>query len=502
MSQTIEFVDQTLRDGQQSLWGCRMRSHQAEAALPHIDRTGFDVVDLTGPGMFTVLLRQFRDNPWTSTDFLVQRLRNTECRASFRSRNIMGFGFTPDSIMDLWIRTQVKHGIQSFWLYDCLYDLPTMLRVTTVVHEAGAIPVPSIMYGLTDVHDDAFFVERAAKMALWPGVKSLYIEDAAGVLTPERAATLLPAIRAATGTVKLELHCHNTTGLAQHNYVEGLKAGFTSLHTASRPMANGPSLPSTEGMLPILERMGLEHRLDTNQFEPVAQNFIWAAGDAGFAPGQMAEFDPRIYDHQVPGGMTGTLKNQLAQHGMGHRFDEVLAEIPRVRRELGEPIMATPFSQFVGVQAVLNMLARERYDLVPDEVIQYALGHYGPVPRPIDPEVYDKIMASPRAEHFRSWIQPQPSLAEVRSRFRAGIPDEELLLRLMTSDREVDDMLTKGPIPVDPRRRSDVILQHVSSLVADPGTSSSISVSSPGMSVSLSRRPPAPAASPAAPNAS
>ncbi|MCW2682049.1 MAG: Pyruvate carboxylase [Frankiales bacterium] len=485
MTTVIDFVDQTLRDGQQSLWGIRMRAYQAAQALPSIDRTGFSVVDLTGPGMFTVLLRQFRDDPWVSTDYLVQNLPTSKLRSGMRARNILGFGFTPDSIMDLWVATLIKHGITEFWLYDCLYDLPTMKRLTTVIHEAGGEPVPSIMYGFTSVHDDAFFADRAREMATWPGVRAIYVEDAAGVLTPDRAATLLPALRAATGDVTLELHCHNTTGLAQHNYIEGMKAGFTRLHTASRPMANGPSLPSTEGMLPILERMDFEHRLDTSQLEPVANNFLWAARDAGFSPGQMAEYDPRIYDHQLPGGMTGTLKNQLAQAGMAHRMPDVLAEIPQVRRELGEPIMATPFSQFVGIQSVLNIITGDRYSMVPDEVIQYALGQYGPVPSPIAPDVLDRILAVDRAEHFRTWEQPQPSLAEVRKRFPKGISDEELLLRLMTSDKEVDDLLAAAPFRVDPRRRLTSILSNVEDLVAEKSRASAVRVTTPDYTLRL-----------------
>ena len=487
LSAVVDFVDQTLRDGQQSLWGMRMRAHEATEALPFIDRTGFRVVDLTGPGMFTVLLRQFRDDPWACLDVLVKGLSSNVVRSGLRSRNILGMGFTPDSVMDLWVRTLIKHGVTSFWLYDCLYDLPTMKRLSDVIHGEGGTPVPSVMYGLTSVHDDAFFAERAAHLAEWQGVESIYVEDAAGVLTPQRAATFLPALRAATGDTVLELHCHNTNGLAQHNYVEGLKAGFTVLHTASRPMANGPSLPSTEGMMPILERMGFQHLLDTTAFEPVAQHFAWSAAGAGYAEGQMVEYDPRIYDHQLPGGMTGTLKNQLAQHGMEHRLPDVLAEIPQVRQELGEPIMATPFSQFVGVQAVLNIVAGERYKLVPDEVIQYALGQYGPVPQPIEPWVIDRIMAQPRAQHFARWVQPQPSLEEVRSRFAKGISDEELLLRLMTSDREVQDMIAANPIRTDPRHRARSILDNVASILAEPAGATSVAVSSPDASVSVSR---------------
>lgn len=484
----IEFVDQTLRDGQQSLWGLRMRAYQAADALPHLDQTGFKVVDLTGPGMFIVLLRQFADDPWASTDFLVKHLPTSTTRAGMRTISVIGFSFAPDAIIDLYIRTLIKHGVRSFWLYDCLYDMPTLERVCRITHEAGGIPVPAIMYGLTDVHDDAFFADKAAQMARYPGVESVYVEDAAGVLKPERAGTLFPAIRSATGTMPLEVHCHNTTGLAQHNYIAALEAGFTILHTASRPMANGPSLPSTEGMIPILDSMGLAHDLDTTRFAPVEENFLWAARDAGYAPGAMSEYDPRVYNHQLPGGMTGTLKNQLAQHGMADRLPEVLEEIPRVRNELGQPIMATPFSQFVGVQAVLNIVTSERWSIIPDETIQYALGHYGPVPAPIDPEVLDKILTSPRAAQFQSWERPQPSLEQIRQRFSTGLSDEELLLRFMCADEEVDAMLAAGPIRTDPRRVSSAIVGNLCDLLAEKRRSTSFSVKTPEFAMRLNRK--------------
>src|SRR5882672_8941250 len=186
----IDFVDQTLRDGQQSLWGLRMRAFQAAEALPYIDRTGFKVVDLTGAGMFQVLLRSFRDDPWASTDFLIQGLPNSVVRAGMRTISVIGFGFVPDSVIDLWIHTLSRHGVKSFWIYDCLFDMDTMHRVANVCLDADAQPVPAVMYGLTDVHSDEFFAARAGEIAGWDGIDTVYFEDAPGVLTPERAATL------------------------------------------------------------------------------------------------------------------------------------------------------------------------------------------------------------------------------------------------------------------------------------------------------------------------
>jgi oxaloacetate decarboxylase alpha subunit len=484
----VEFVDQTLRDGQQSHWGMRMRAYEAAEALPHIARTGFRVVDLTGAGMFTVLLREYADDPWATTDFLVDGLRGNELRSGLRTISVIGFAHTPECIIDLWAQTLIRHGVTSFWLYDCLFDLPTMRRLSDVITAAGGTAVPAVMYGLTSVHDDAFFADRAKEMASWPGTKSLYVEDAAGVLKPERAATLLPAIRAATGEIPLELHCHATTGLAQHNYIEGLKAGFTWLHTATRPLANGVSLPSTEGMVTIVEALGHTHSLDASQFAPVAENFARAARAEDRPLGEVAEYDPRVYEHQVPGGMMGTLRNQLATHGMAERLPQVLEEMPRVRRELGEPIMATPFSQFVGIQAVLNVVTGDRYSMVPDEVVHYVLGHYGPLAAPVDPDVADRVLSSPRAKQLASWERPNPSLAEVRKRYAPGMSDEELLLRFMTSDEEVERMQAAGPMRTDPRWAASSVVTELEDLIAERASLTSISVSRPGVEVRLSRR--------------
>lgn len=483
----VDFVEQSIRDGQQSLWGMRMRAYEAAEALPYLNRGGYKTIDLTGAGMFTVQLREYFDDPWATLDFMVGQLGENQLRSGLRTISAVGFAPTPQVVLDLWIQTLIKHGATSFWLYDCLYDMDTMEHMVDVVRNAGGQPVPAIMYGLTSVHDDAFFAERARLMSTWDGVESIYFEDAAGVLKPERAKTLLPAIRQAVGDMPLEMHAHNTTGLAQHNYIVALESGFNRLHTASRPLANGASLPSTEMMVEIVEHMGYSHSLDKSTFEPVAQSFRRAAEAGDHLLGVPAEYDPRIYDHQLPGGMTGTLINQLERHGMGEKLPEVLAAIPQVRVDLGEPIMATPFSQFVGIQAVLNIVTGDPYSIVPEEVLHYTLGHYGPLHGKMDENVRDRILSSPRAKALQSWERPDPSLKELRSTFPKNISDEEFLLRFMMSDEEVDKMIAKGPIETDPRRSANNIVNSLNDLISERSTATSFSVTTSDFSVSLSK---------------
>lgn len=483
----VEFVDQTLRDGQQSHWGIRMRAFEAAGALEPLAKTGFRTIDLTGPGQFTVLTREFNDDPWDTVDFLVKGLRGNDIRAGMRTHSVMGFARAPESIIDLWVKTLIKHGITSFWIYDCAYDMQIMKRLFDVILNEGATPVPSIMYGLTSVHDDEFFARHASMMASWPGIRSIYVEDAPGILKPERAITLIPALRDAAGSVPLEMHFHNSTGLAPYNYMIGMQAGLNIIHTASRPLANGVSLPSTESMLEVVKHLGLAHGLDVGCLAPVESHFEQVARAGRHPVGAPVEFDPGIYDHQLPGGATGTLINQLDKYGMRERLPEVLAEIPQVRRDLGEPIMATPFSQFVGIQAVLNIIIGKRYEVAPDEVIHYLLGHYGPIVGPVNEAVRDRILTTPRAQELAQWEPPNSSLSEIRKSFPKGISDEELLLRYMNSADEVDRTLANGPVRKDPRRATSEIGANIVDLIWEQVGQRQYSLNSPQMSLILSK---------------
>jgi oxaloacetate decarboxylase (Na+ extruding) subunit alpha len=483
----VDFVDQTLRDGQQSLWGMRMRAYQCLPILPDLADTGFAAIDLTGSMILSVIAREFRDDPWETLDLQVAGLGNNQIRASMRGNSTVEFRLTPYSLLDLFAQTFVKHGVTAFWLYDCLYGMVEMRRMVEVMQAAGAEVLPAIMYGISDVHTDQFFADRAREMASWPGVKSIYFEDAPGVLTPERASTLLPALVEAAGDVQIELHSHTTTGLAYLVYLEGLKHGIRTLHTASRPLANGPSLPSTEGMVDLLAAAGYSHQLDVDRLLPVATHLEREALAAGYELGVPLEFSLRPYQHQLPGGMTGTLKQNLAQHGMTDRLDATLEEIAKVHIEMGTPVMATPFSQLIGIQSVLNVVSGDRYSVVPDEVFHYVFGHYGQPPAPIDPNVKDKIMSSPRAKDFENWERPQPSIEEIRRRLGGHLRDEELLLRALMAKEHVDAMLAAGPVPRDPRHAISEIVNTVRELAAEGRDARRLRLSQPGLSLDLRR---------------
>jgi oxaloacetate decarboxylase alpha subunit len=441
----IEFLDETMRDGQQSLWGLRMRAGMALPVSPLIDRTGFRVIDLTGGGMLDVLTRYCQENYWEGLDLLVQSMPRTPVRAGLRANACVTFGLTPDALMDLWVRRLCAHGVRSFWIYDVLFNTDKTLRLAKIAKEANAEVAGAIMFAMSPVHTDAYYAAKADELSASPHVDTILVYDTAGVLDRERMKTLLPAIVKNARGKKIEFHSNNLLGMSAKAYLDAIDFGVTVLHTASRPMANGPSVPSTEIMTRNVELKGHTHSLDTSLFKPVADHFEAVGKAAGYLVNQYAEYDAFSVEHQIPGGMMGTFKAQLAQHRMMDKLGEVLDETARVRRELGYPGMATPFSQLVGILAVLNVVTGKRYGTIPDEVIQYAAGYYGQTVAPIDANVLDQIMSAPRAKEVLANPPEQPTVEDLKKRYGTE-DDDELLLRAFVPAADIEKMRAAGPV--------------------------------------------------------
>jgi len=444
----IKFIDQSLRDGQQSLWGMRMRAGHSLPVAAEIDRTGYHIVDFTGSSLFEVLVKYQRENPWQGLDLVRAAMPSSRLRAGSRANAIVGMGLTPRSILELWVRTQVKHGIGSMWVFDCLFNLAEMQWMCGVVQDAGAEAAPQVMFAETPVHTDDFYARIVREMATW-GTETIILGDEAGVLSPERAATWIPRMVEAAGGVPLEAHFHNTTGVSTLNYITAARNGIHILHTAVGSMANGPSMPSVDVTADNMRRLGFEVNLDESLLPGIAEHFRRVAEAEGYTLGAPHEYNLAHSAHQLPGGMTGTLLAQLKQYGMESRYEELLEEIGVVREEMGYPIMATPYSQLVGIQALLNLVNGERYTVFPDENLMYLAGHMGPIPGVVTPEVMDRAFASKRGKEFLDWEPPQPSLKEIRHRLGENLSDEELLLRFLIPGPDVDAMMAAGPVKTD-----------------------------------------------------
>ncbi|TDJ62243.1 MAG: pyruvate carboxylase, partial [Proteobacteria bacterium] len=267
--------------------------------------------------------------------------------------------------------------------------------------------------------------------------------------------------------------------------LDAIDLGVTIVHTAVRPMANGPSVPSTEIMVRNIELLGHTHDLDTRLLPPVAEHFEKVGTAAGFLVNQYAEYDVLSIRHQVPGGMVGTLKAQLAQQDMMDKLDEVLMETAVVRKELGYPGMATPFSQLVGTLAVLNIVTGKRYSVVPDEVIQYAAGFYGETAGPIDADIMDRIMSTPRAKEVAAKPPPQPSIEDLRKQYGTD-DDDELILRALVPEADLNKMWAAGPVQQTYPLLSTPELDQVRRLMS-MANSPVLQVKSAGFELSLRR---------------
>ena len=460
----IQFLDETMRDGQQSLWGMRMQAGMALPVAPMIDRTGYSVIDLTGSSMFECLIKYCYENPWEGLDLLVNSMPRTPIRAGMRSNASVTFGVTPDSLMDAWMRQLNVHGVRSYWIYDVLFNIDKTLRLAKVAKEFGSEVAGAIMFTLSPVHTDDYYADKADKLAASDDIDTLLLYDTAGVLEKERLSTLLPAIKAKSHGKPIEFHSNNLLGQSAKAYLDAIDLGVTILHTAVKSMANGPSVPSVESMAKNVELLGHTHNLDTDLFAPVSDHFEKVGEAAGFLVNQHAEYDVLSIQHQVPGGMVGTLKAQLVQNGMSDRLDDVLKETAAVRKELGYPGMATPFSQLVGTQAVLNIVTGKRYSSIPDEVIQYAAGFYGETAGPIDPNVKDTIMSSPRAKQVVTSPPQQPSIEDLRAEYGTD-DDDELILRALVPGEGLEKMRKSGPVRTTYSYLSSPELQEVSRLM-------------------------------------
>jgi len=301
---------------------------------------------------------------------------------------------------------------------------------------------------LSPKHTDEYFVQKARDAAsLEPHI--IYLKDPGGLLTVERVRSLVPDILANIGNIPLELHSHCTTGLAPLAYLEAIKLGVTTIHTAIPPLANGSSSPSVLNIARNARSLGYATSIDEEAIEHVSDHFTRIAKREGLPIGVPPEYDLYQYAHQVPGGVISNLKHQLGQLSLLDRIDDVLEETIQVRRDLGYPIMVTPFSQFVVSQAAINVMLGERYKEVTDELIHYALGFWGEeASSAIASDTKDTILNRPRGEELTRTEIYEPSIEEVRGRLGGvGVSDDELLLRyIMGGKDEIELMRAAGPI--------------------------------------------------------
>jgi len=369
----FSMIDVTLRDAHQCLWSTRMTTAQMYPALNQIDQSGYAYINILGGAVFDVMVRFLREDPWKRMAFLSRELA-TPTDALTRGQSIYTFELFPDDVVDLNISLLAESGVKVLTVYDALNDNRNIYSSVASGKKNGMLINAMLTYALSPVHDDAYFVARAKELVDLE-VDFISVKDPTGLLTPERGATLFPALVTAAKGIPLKLHSHCQSGLAPLVYEEAIKAGFQYGYVATNCLANGASLPSVTEVLASAERMGRAPKMNRSALQEVDDYFDWICTRDNLPRGQRQSYDPALYEHQIPGGMISNLRAQLASLGIAHREQEILEETAQVRKDLGYPILVSPFAQYIVTQAVLNVMQGERYKTIPDEVKLYLRGH-------------------------------------------------------------------------------------------------------------------------------
>jgi oxaloacetate decarboxylase (Na+ extruding) subunit alpha len=442
---TIRFIDTTLRDAHQCLWSTRMTTAMMLPIAGDLDRAGFEAIDLAGGAVFDVCVRYLREDPWERMRIMSAVVTRTPLIVMTRGQSLFTFELFSDDVVALTAQRIAANGIRYHTPYDALNDVRNLWTSVRAGKAAGLYVAAGVVYTISPVHTDDYYVRKAREIVAL-GVDAIFLKDPSGLLTPERVQTLIPALRAAVGELPLQLHTHCLTGLGPLAALEAVRLGVDVVHTATSVLANGASQPSTEWAASNVRRLGFAVDLDLDALEPVREHFRFVAEREGKPLGAIAEYDSFHYEHHVPGGMISNLRSQLREMGMEEKLEAILTEMALVRKELGYPIIVSPFAQFVATQATLNVIGGERYKTIPDEVRRYALGYYGELAAPIEPNLYDRIVGDAQPVRERPGDLIPPSLERVRRERGPFDSDDDLLLAVFYSEEHYGALKAAGQI--------------------------------------------------------
>ena len=429
MAKKIQFVETVLRDANQSLIATRLPYEKFEPMLETIDKAGFYAAECWGGATFDVCLRYLNEDPWERLRKIRAKMPNTKLQMLLRGQNVLGYSHYPDDFVKLFVSKAVENGIDIIRIFDALNDVKNMKVAMEATVKAGAIASGTISYTTSPVHTLNKYVEMVKELKEM-GASTICIKDMAGIIGPQEIYDLVSAIKDSVD-LPVDLHTHCTTGLAYPVYLKAAEAGVDILDTAISPFSGGTSQPATETMAYALRQLGYEVDLNdaclnemANYFKSVREEFI---ADGTLMPKALAT-DTQCLTYQIPGGMLSNLLSQLKQMNALDRLEEVLVETPKVRADMGYPPLVTPTSQMVGVQAVSNVLAGERYKRVSKEIKAYCRGEYGTTPAPINPEVQKKILGDEKPITGRYADTLEPVVDATREKL-AGLAksDEDVL---------------------------------------------------------------------------
>lgn len=458
MKKKIHFMETVLRDGQQSLIATRMPTSDMLPIIRTLDEAGFYSLEMWGGATFDSCVRFLDEDPWERLRSIRKEVKNTKLQMLLRGQNLLGYRHYADDVVKEFVEKSVQNGIDIIRVFDALNDTRNLQTAITTAKEAGGHCQTAISYTTSSIHTVDYFVHLAKEMEQI-GADSICIKDMAGVLTPETGFELVSRIKDAI-SLPLEVHTHATSGISEMTYLKVAEAGADIIDTAISSFAGGTSQPATESVSIALEGLGFDTGLDLSKLSQIAEYFNPIRDrfrNEGILNPKVKDIEPKTLIYQVPGGMLSNLLSQLTEQGMQDKYDEVLAEVPKVRADLGYPPLVTPLSQMVGTQALMNVISGERYKLIPNEIKDYVRGQYGQSPAPISDEIREKIIGNDEVITCRPADLLKPELNVLREEIKDYAKSEEDVLLYAMFPKQGRDFLGRREDPF-----YDVPVQEVS----------------------------------------
>ncbi|MBQ3302243.1 MAG: acetyl-CoA carboxylase biotin carboxyl carrier protein [Eggerthellaceae bacterium] len=383
-------MDTTIRDGQQSLWATRMPVGDMLPILPQMDAVGYWAIEAWGGATFDTCLRFLDENPWERLRSIKANAPNTPLSMLSRGQNLVGYKHYSKEICHRFIHAAKRNGVEVFRVFDALNDIRNIVDNAEAIKECGGLFEGAISYTVSPVHTLDNYLEYGQALKDL-GADTIAIKDMAGLLTPYRAERIVKAFNAEIG-LPLHIHCHYVGGMAPANILKAAEAGAAIADTAHAPLAFGNSHPAVEMIVAALRESRYDTGLDLDLLFEISEYWEEVRKRGHYKRGVSSLTHMQVYSHQVPGGMMSNLIAQLAVQNAEDRLDEVMAEIPKVRAEVGYPPLVTPMSQIVGTQAVFNVITGRRWGVVSREMKDYLMGYYGKAPGRIDKEILQKVV--------------------------------------------------------------------------------------------------------------
>lgn len=425
----VKIMETVLRDAHQSLIATRMTTEQMLPIIEKMDKVGYHAVECWGGATFDASLRFLHEDPWDRLRKFRDGFKNTKLQMLFRGQNILGYRPYADDVVEYFVQKSAANGIDIIRIFDCLNDLRNLQTAVTASNKEKVHAQVALSYTLGDAYTLEYWTEMAKKIEDM-GANSICIKDMAGLLVPYKATELVSALKEST-SLPIQLHTHYTSGVASMTYLKAVEAGVDIIDTAISPFAMGTSQPATEVMVETFK--GTEYDTGYDQallaeiadyFRPIRDECL----DSGLLNPKNLGVNIKTLLYQVPGGMLSNLTSQLKEQNAEDKYYEVLEEVPRVRKDLGEPPLVTPSSQIVGTQAVFNVLMGERYKMVTKETKGILSGEYGQTVKPFNPEVQKKCIGDKKPITCRPADLIEPEMDKLEAEMAQWKEQEEDVL--------------------------------------------------------------------------